>query len=390
MSVLSSVTSAAAPGSLCSAVTNIFVNDIPLQALIDTGSTESYISASVVKLNKFHIETSREHIVMASTTHSSFTQGHIICSIRHKDTCYSNVKLSVLSNLCSDVLLGHNFLKYHRKIEISFHGSRPPFTICGLLAALVEPFPLFEHLALNCQPIVTKSRRHSESDETFIQSEIKRLHADGIIQPSRSPWRAQVLVTTSGPKKRMVVDYSQTINRFTYLDAYPLPRIDDLIDKIARFDVYSTLDLKSAYHQIPINEGERKYTAFEAGGKLYEFCRIPFGVTNGVACFQRAIDSFLKREGIADTFAYVDNVTVCGRSKEEHDANLKHFLAVAKNCDITFNDTKSIFAVNKVTLLGYEISKGIIKPDPERLRPLAELMPPHDSKSQQRLVGMFA
>ena len=87
----------------------------------------------------------------------------------------------------------------------------------------------------------------------FIETETKKLLADGIIEPSISPWRAQVLVTTDEcHKKRMVIDYSQTINRFTQLDAYPLPNINDMVQKIAQYSVFITIDLQSAYHQIPL------------------------------------------------------------------------------------------------------------------------------------------
>ena len=112
----------------------------------------------------------------------------------------------------------------------------------------------------------------------------------GVIEESTSPWRAQVLILTNErQRKRLVVDYSRTINRFTRLDAYPLTRMDYLAQEIAKYKIYSSLDLKSAYHQIPIKEEDKPYTAFEANGKLYQFCRIPFGVTNGIACFQRVI-----------------------------------------------------------------------------------------------------
>ena len=93
----------------------------------------------------------------------------------------------------------------------------------------------------------------------------------------------------------MVIDNSQTINRFTALDAYPLPRIDQQVNELAKCKWFSTLDLKSAYYQMPLATEDRAYSAFEADGKLYQYCRLPFGVgvTNGVSCFQRIIDSVI-------------------------------------------------------------------------------------------------
>ena len=83
----------------------------------------------------------------------------------------------------------------------------------------------------------------------------------------------------------MCVDYSQSINIYTELDAYPLPRIDDVVNELAQYNIFSTFDLRSAYHRIKIIDSKQKSTAFEANDKLYEFTRIPFGVKNGVAAF---------------------------------------------------------------------------------------------------------
>ena len=95
----------------------------------------------------------------------------------------------------------------------------------------------------------------------------------------------------------MVIDYSQTINRFTELDAYPLSKIDHQVHELAKCKLFSTLDLKSAYYQIPLDPKDRVYTAFEANGKLYQYRRLPFGVTNGVSAFQRIIDGIISQSG---------------------------------------------------------------------------------------------
>ena len=102
----------------------------------------------------------------------------------------------------------------------------------------------------------------------------------------------------------MCVDYSQTINLYTELDAYyPLPRIEDMVNNLPKYKVFSIYDLKSAYHQISIKESERKYTAFEANGQLLQFCVVPFGATNGVPVFQRSMDRIVAEEKLDDTFS---------------------------------------------------------------------------------------
>ena len=188
----------------------------------------------------------------------------------------------------------------------------------------------------------------------------------------------------------MVVDYSQTINKFTQLDAYPQKRVDELIEAVSQYSLFSTFDLKSVYHQVPIQEEEKKFTAFEAAGNLYHFTRIPFGVTNGVACFQRVIDDIIKKENLQATMAYVDNVTVCGNSETDHCTNVQAFFKVAKKYNLTFNDNQSVIKQKEIRLLGFEVSKGQIKPDRERLQPLRNLPAPENKKAQERIVGMFA
>lgn len=85
----------------------------------------------------------------------------------------------------------------------------------------------------------------------------------------------------------MVIDHSQTVKKYTLLDAYPMPNIESTVNQLAQYKYFSTIDLKSAYHQIPLHPNDRPYTAFQSGGQLYQFTRMPFGVTNGTAYFQR-------------------------------------------------------------------------------------------------------
>ena len=172
-------------------------------------------------------------------------------------------------------------------------------------------------------------------------------------------------------KRRMVVDYSQTVNRYTLLDAYPLPNIDEQVAKIAKCFVFSTLDLKLAYYQVPLSVEDRSHTAFEEG-KLYQYTRIPFGVTNGVSFFQRIIDYIIAKYDLRDTYAYLDNITVCGKTMKDHDHNLKALFSAAKSENLTFNNSKCVFARTEIDVLGYRISHNLIQSDPERLQPLLE------------------
>jgi len=219
---------------------------------------------------------------------------------------------------------------------------------------------------------------------------VKRLLAADIIEPARSPWRAQVLLVTQGTKRRLLIDYSTTINRFTLLDAYPLPNSEELVNTVAQDKYYSSLDLRSAYHQVPLLLEEKQYNAFEASGRLFQYKRLSFGVTNGVATFQRCIDNFIKRFNLKKVYAYLDDLVVTGANLAEHDMNLKLLLDAAAECNLTLNETKSRFCTTTLDILGYRISHNQVKPDPQRLQPLLDLPAPSTAKELKRVSGMFS
>ena len=193
----------------------------------------------------------------------------------------------------------------------------------------VEPPCIFSDFVKQALPIATRSRTGKPADREFMKNEVRDLQQKGIVEESRSPWRAQAFVV-HGQKRRMVVDYSQTVNKFTDLDAYPFPDVDQMLNRIAENHLFSRIDLKSAYHQIPLREEDRPYTAFEVSGKLYQFTRLPFGVTNAVACFNRIVRQFIDDNKLENAEPYLDDVIIGGKTQEEHDRNLQRFLAAAQ------------------------------------------------------------
>lgn len=389
MSVISSLSKA--PQCLAKALVQVKINDIPAYSLVDTGSSESYLNADFALRNKLEIFQCGGQVCMATTSATSKIRGYCLIRLELLQNVYTNLKISILADLCADFIIGHDIMKQHTRVDVVFGGSRPPLSICCLMEAKVERPLLFGNLTEDCRPIATKSRRHSDEDETFIREEIKNLLKENIIEESTSPWRAQVLVVKNeNHKKRMVVDYSQTINRFTLLDAYPLPNIEQIVSKVSKYEVFSTIDLKSAYHQIPIRDIDKPYTGFEAGGRLYQFCRIPFGVTNGVSCFQRVIDNIINNEQLTGVFAYLDDVTVCGVTQDDHDLNLNSFLAAIKKYGLTINESKCNYSKRSINLLGYTIQNKTLKPDQERLAPLLNLPVPENKEALRRALGMFA
>ena len=368
----------------------VSVNDRPVNALIDSGSTISFINPETLNRLKIPIHPSQDHITLAASQIST-THGHCFADLKVNDKLYPKFKLCVLPRLCSTIILGQDFMNLHKSVEFALNGSLPKLTVCGVACMKFDPPSLFPNLTQDVKPISTQTRKFTKSDAVFIHDEIVSLLREGIIELSQSPWRAQVLVTSDERhRRRMVIDYSRTINRFTQLDAYPIPRINDLVHKMAKYRVFSKIDLKSAYYQVPLRENEKHFTAFEAEGQLFQFTRVPFGLTNSVAVFQRVINSIISDNGLEATFAYLDDVIICGDNKEDHDRNLQRFKDVALISNLTLNIDKCQYGLSEITYLGYCITNGTLRPDPDRIKPLLDLPAPIDSRSLKRTLGLFS
>jgi len=198
-------------------------------------------------------------VTLASDSASTVSDGFVTSAIKLAGRAYS-LDFMVVKGLCTDGIRGQRFMKRHRNVVFATGGLENDFVLgdssaCRVAASKTPTPRLFRNLQPSVKPVATKSRRFNADNQAFIKHEINYLLKNDITEPSSSPWQAQVLIVNdSRHKKRLVIDYSRTVNRFTLLDAYPLARIDDLINTIAKGRIFSALDLKSAYHQIHLHE----------------------------------------------------------------------------------------------------------------------------------------
>ena len=177
---------------------------------------------------------------------------------------------------------GLKVLSKHQSITLELGGKHKPLMFkpsvrshLSVMCSKVEYPTLFPGITKKTKPVRMASRRYSKDERNFIATEIKHLLENDIIEESVSPWRSQIVVVKEkGDKWRLCIDYSQSVNRFTELDGFPLPRIDDLINNLSKHRYFSKFDLKSAYHQVPLHPLDMKLTAFEANGRLFHFKKI--------------------------------------------------------------------------------------------------------------------
>lgn len=127
-----------------------------------------------------------------------------------------------------------------------------------------------------------------------VRQHLEQLLASAVIRKSQSPWCSNVvLVRKKNGKLRMCVDYRMLNNR-TVKDSYALPRIEEVFDLLHGAKVFSTLDMKSGYHQVEVEEEHKERTAFTVGPLgFYEYCKMPFGLSNSPATYQRLIHNYI-------------------------------------------------------------------------------------------------
>jgi len=151
-----------------------------------------------------------------------------------------------------------------------------------------------ELLDPNQTPITTKSRPLPYHLKQKVKDELDRQLKAGIIRKSRSEWSSALrIVDKKDGSIRITVDY-KPLNKIIKGDSYPLPSIKDLFNKLSEADVFTRMDIKSAYHQIPVEEESTKYTAFICEFGLFEYLSMPMGIKSAPAWFQRVIEDALK------------------------------------------------------------------------------------------------
>ena len=237
-------------------------------------------------------------------------------------------------------------------------------------------------------PIACKPFRAPHSKVEIIDQEIDRMLKCGIIKNSKSPYAAPcLLVFKKNGKPRLVIDYRK-LNSVVKPIAYPLPHLETSIQSLGGNNYFSTLDLISGYHQIPLREEDRFKTAFTTGRGLYEFSRLPFGLITSGAAMQFTMQRILSGLNNKICMVYIDDVVVYGKTIHEHDKNLDLVLNRLLNHGFKLNVQKCVFRKTSVECLGHIVSSEGIKPNPSKIDCLLRKPIPKSVKSLKSFLGL--
>jgi transposase InsO family protein len=209
----------------------------------------------------------------------------------------------------------------------------------------------------------------------------------GYIRPSSSPAGYPIIfVPKKNGKLRLCVDYRQ-LNSITIKDRGPLPLITELRDRLYKALWFTTLDLKGAYNLIRVKKGDEWKTAFRTRMGQYEYLVMPFGLTNAPATFQRMINEVLRKYLDDFVVAYLDDILIFSETLDQHKKHVHLVLQALQDAKLLVEPEKCEFHKQTVKFLGYEISPGQLKMDPDKLKAIREWPQPTTVKEVRAFLG---
>ncbi|GBG63766.1 hypothetical protein CBR_g39310 [Chara braunii] len=230
--------------------------------------------------------------------------------------------------------------------------------------------------------------RLSVPEAQELKRQIDELLRQGFIKPSTSPWSAPVLFDRKKDGAlRLCLDY-RGLNQYTVRNSYPMPCADDLFDRLAGHHFFTKIDLRSGYHQIRVAKEDQHKTAFRSRFGHYEFTVMPFGLRNGPATFQMAMNTMF--QDLLDDFVlvYIDDILIYSRTLEEHMTHLRTVLQRLRDHRFYAKLSKGAFAQSKVDFLGHQVSEHGLHMDDSKIQAIVDWPTPTSLPALRSFLGL--
>ena len=381
------------------------------RALLDTGAAENFVSYSVVQRLGLKLVDLRAPVTVQSI------EGRVIERVCHSlkgikvelASCTGVHDFLVSKNINADVILGAPWFKM-QKPKLDWSEMRVVGSVGvpaveewdKIQAKFVEVFkelddssPLPPHRPFDCTiPLVSSvvpppGRTYPMNVEELkeLQAYLEKSQAMGRIFSCDAPTAAPVMfVNKKDGGRRLCVDYRH-INAVTEARCYPLPLVDELLDRAANAKYFTTLDLRDAYHLLRVAPGEEWKTAFRCRYGVYAYRVMPFGLRNAPAHFQAYVNYALA--GLLDDFctAYLDDILIFSEDKEAH---LRHVNAVFERLEkhgLRVKASKCDFMKPEVKYLGYVLGRGTLGMDPTKIQAVLDWPRPAGLRQLQGFLG---
>ena len=235
-------------------------------------------------------------------------------------------------------------------------------------------------------------RRLNDEKKKAADETIKELLKAGLIRESKSPFASGiVMVRKKDGSYRMCIDF-RMLNKITVPDAFPLPRTDDLIEALGSASIFTSMDLGSAFWQVPLPEDKKYTTAFATPEGLYEFNRMPFGLCNAAATFQRLMSKVMK--GIQSKYGnlvlcYIDDILVATNTVDEHLDRLEEVFHALEEAGLKLKAAKCQLLQTEIIFPGKHIKDGKAYPTEEGIEKVKKWLPPRNKLELSKFIGLI-
>lgn len=240
------------------------------------------------------------------------------------------------------------------------------------------------------KPVYHRPYRLSLPELQVVRDKVRDLLRAGIIRESDSEYASPVvLVKKKNGDMRLCVDY-RALNAVTIKDRYPLPLIEDELSKLAGKTIFTSCDISQSYHQIPIAADSINKTAFITQDGQYEYLRVPFGLANSPAVFQRMIHKVLAKinNGRDHILTFMDDILLPSESIGRGLELLELLLSTLEEANLKLNISKCSFLKEELNYLGHKVSKEGIKPGDAKIKAVADFPTPLNVRQIRQFVGL--
>ncbi len=238
-------------------------------------------------------------------------------------------------------------------------------------------------------PVRLAHRRVPPHLQPEVKEHLQRWLRQGIIEPSTSSYASQaVLVRKKGGELRICMDY-RALNAKTRKDAYPLPRIEESLEALKGAKFFSSLDLVQGFLQCAMDPADAHKTAFRAGtGGLYQFTRMPFGLCNAPACFQRLMETILGDQAFETLLIFIDDLLIYADSIEAMIERLDRVFTRLEQFGLKLKPQKCHLFKRIVRYLGHVVSEEGIATDPDKIAAIAHWKIPTTTHELRQFLGL--